>query len=120
MSPSAQRWIGWSRAVLVFVAVSYVFLGIAMVPLFPLMSQEDGSNLPRAFTLGLGLFMLLVCLGIAGVNLLAAWGLGGRKKWAWILTLILGGMYAPTACLPFGVVLLYAMLHKEGREAFDA
>lgn len=120
MTEPKSRFITWSQITLVFVGVCYILLGIVMVPLFPLMAAEDGAELPPALSWGFGLFILLVSGAFGLLNFVAAWGLGRRAKWAWIMTLILGGIYAPSGCMPFGAFLLYAMLNAEGRAQFDA
>lgn len=117
MPPS--RTITWAQVTLVFVGVCYMLLGVVMVPLFPMMAAADGNELPAGLSLIFSLFILAVAGGFGLLNFVAAWGLGRRAKWAWIMTLILGGIYAPSGCMPFGVFLLYAMLNAEGRAQFE-
>ncbi|MCK6505614.1 hypothetical protein L6R53_19815 [Myxococcota bacterium] len=114
-----SRFITWSQVTLVFVGACYLLLGIVMIPLFPMMAAADGNEVPPAVALGFSLFILVVAAGFGLLNFVAAWGLGRRAKWAWIMTIILGGIYAPSGCMPFGVLLLYAMLNAEGRAQFE-
>lgn len=114
------RWITWTQIALVFVGLCYVVLGLVFLPLFPVLIAADGGDAPpAAFTLALSIIMLLVCLGFGAGNFVVAWGLSRRAKWAWILALVLGGIYAPSGCLPFGVLVLYGMLNGDTRALFD-
>ncbi len=107
-----------ARGTLWFCGAVYLLLGlVSLLMVVPLM-LEGGEGI--VVGLIMGVFMLAICGGIAAVNFVAAWGLGARKKWAWIVTIILGALYAPTGCLPLGVLLLYAMLRSGFKEAYDA
>ena len=64
----------------------------------------------------------LLVVGIAcGVgNFVIARGLSQRKKWAWIAGVVVGCIYAPSGCVPFGVVVLYALLRTGVKDAYEA
>ncbi len=108
-------WIKWSRICLIFVGICYCALGIVFSPLLFL-----DPEVPLAFQLLMVALLLVVGVGVGVVNFLAAWGLGRGNKWGWIVTIILGATYAPSGCLPFGVLLLVAMLRKEVRDVYLA
>jgi hypothetical protein len=112
-------WVGHAQSVLWFVGACYVLLGIVFMPLYGWgMSQDMPPEVGVPFAIVTGLLGLVCCGGFGVVNFVAAWGLGLRAKWAWILTLCLGAIYLTSACLPFGAVLLYAMLEDNGRKLF--
>ena len=106
-------WVKWTRVCLIFVGICYCALGIVFSPVIFL-----DPELPLAFQLFFVALLLLFGVGIGIVNFVAAWGLGRGAKWAWITTVILGATYAPSGCLPFGVLFLIAMLKTDVREAF--
>ena len=107
-------WVKVSQAVLVGVGAIYVLLGVGVGAIYTLVPLMLAAEEPDALVmLPFGILMLLCCAGFGIVNMVAAWGLGGRHKWGWILSLILGAMYLTSACMPFGAVLMYALLVDE-------
>ena len=60
----------------------------------------------------------LVVLSVALVNLGAMWGLARGKRWAWIGSVVLGGLYSISCCFPIGVLLLIALLRAPVREPY--
>lgn len=115
-SPAGARWVRITQGTLVFVGLTYFLLGIVMVPLAPFM-LETGEGDP--FAMAFAAVMFLVCAGFGAFNLVVVWGLGSRAKWAWIAGLILGAMYAPSGCMPFGALILYGLLNADGKAEFD-
>lgn len=112
------RYARWS---LVFCGTMYVLLGLGFSGLFILMPLlEPQKGFPLLFGAVLGFFALLLCAGLGVVNFLVARDLARGRKWAWIGGLILGALYAPSICLPFGVLILYALLRESIRRAFEA
>src|SRR5688572_4224084 len=114
-------WVNYSRYTLWFCGVAYVLLGIGLGPLMaaplfldPSIPEGMGTGLAIGFTL----FSLVLCGGFGLVNFVAASGLGRGAKWGWILSLVLGAIYLPTACLPFGGVLMFGMLNDRTRKLF--
>ena len=106
-------WIKWTRICLIFVGICYCGLGIVFSPLVFV-----DPEMPLAFQLFFVALLLVFGVGIGAVNFAAAWGLAKGAKWAWITTVILGATYAPSGCLPFGVLILIAMLKTDVREAY--
>lgn len=117
----ALPWIRFSQFVLMFCGAAYVLIGLIFGPLMVVVMWADpelDNALGLAIGTGTGLLVLVLCVGVGVFNLVTAWGLAKRRKWAWISAIILGAMYAPSICLPFGVILLYGMLNPETRSAF--
>lgn len=113
-------WITAARWTLIITGVFYVLFGIALgpTPLMRMILESDGKEIPDSLFYGIGAVVLVLCGGIGVANFVAAWGLKNRRKWAWVLTVIFGGLYAPSGCLPFGVILLVATLREDARIAF--
>jgi hypothetical protein len=120
IDPLSLPWVRWSRMILWVTGGLYLLLGVGMVPLLALLLLADGSAAQEDVVGGIvgGLCAAVVGVFFGGVNFVAARGLARGDKWAWITTLIIGGIYAPSGCLPFGVALLYGMLQDDVREAF--
>jgi len=93
----------WITAVwwtLVGSGIIYLMVGLAAGPLLALReAQESGEPLLAVL---FGVIFFVGCGGFAAVNFVAAWGLDRRAKWAWIVALLVGGMYAASACCLFG------------------
>lgn len=67
---------------------------------------------------GLAIFLLLFCFGLAvGVEVLMA-GLRKRRFWAWIVGIIVSGVYVPSVFLPLGALGLWGLLAAGSRKAF--
>ena len=113
------QWTLW------FCGAMYILLGLGLVlafslPLVIASSQQSGAEGGIVMAIVMALVMFAVCGGIAAANFAAAWGLGKRKGWAWVLTLIIGALYAPSGCMPLGALLLYAMLRTGFKDAYEA
>ena len=111
-------WVLAARYMLWLCGATYLLLGLGSLGLFvamPLLADPSEDFPPLVFWIPFALLSFGLTLVVALVNLAAAIGLGRGKRWAWIVTLILGATYAPSACLPFGAVLLYAMLNERTR-----
>lgn len=117
---SDLEWVKYTRWTLWFCAASYVLLGAIFSGVFVLALSADpemeGASL--VFALPMGLFMFASCAMIGAVNVLAAHGLAMGARWGWILALVLGGIYAPSGCMPVGAVILYGLLNERVRKAF--
>jgi hypothetical protein len=113
-------WIGYARSTLWFCGLVYIVLGLALGPLMglPMLSDPDTRTMGIVLTLVYTVVCLVFCGGFGVFNLAAASGLGRGKKWAWIAAVAIGGIYAPSACCLFGVVLLYGMLNDKTRRLF--
>lgn len=117
---SELPWVGYARAVLLFLGWSYFLLGLSLPVLYGGMGYVDpeigpeGAPFMAVAGLCLGMFVWL----FAAPMIAGAWGLKRGKKWAWFIAVITGGIMAPSACFPFGVLLLFAMLQEDVRKAF--
>lgn len=114
--------MGLARIALWVAAAFYGLLGLAMPPLlymsFSLDPDFQGDPAAPWFGAVFGAFGGLCCGGVGVLNAAVAVGLGRGSKWAWIGGLILGGMYLPSICLPFGAVIYLALLQTEARALF--
>lgn len=124
---ATDGWLKWTLVVLRFVGVAYIALGVCTGGLFlmPVMLAGSPDTPPeladQAIAYGATApLMLLLAVAIAVVNFVVASALAKRKPWAWIVALVLGGIYAPSICLPFGAVILYALLRPGFKSAYDA
>lgn len=123
---STDGWLKWTVAVLRFVGVAYVALGVCLGGLFlmPMMLAGSADAPPglgeqAMINAALAPVFLLFSVAIGAVNFVVASALVKRKSWAWFGALILGGLYAPSICLPFGAVILYALLRPGVKQAYD-
>jgi hypothetical protein len=116
----AQGWIRAVRYTLIFTGVCYLLF----IPIGPLMAltRFNDPHMSTAFNLGFGigfsLIMFVICGGIAVLNFAAASGLRKGKYWAWIVGLVLGGLYAPSICLPLGTIILFGLLREDSRNLY--
>jgi hypothetical protein len=81
--------------------------------------DEPGQRpLPDPFRTVVAVASLALCGGLGGLNIVAAIGLGRRAYWGWLMALVVGAIYVPSGCLPFGAVIVYALLREDARLAF--
>ncbi len=113
-------WLRATRYALIFTGVCY-FLLIVLAPLIAWAKFND-PHVPGSFNLAFGIgfsvVMLVICGGLAALNFVAARGLAQGKRWAWIVGVVLGALYAPSICFPLGVVILYGLLREPVRKRF--
>lgn len=114
--PPLSPWVRYCRFALVLTAAGYGVIGICAIPLALFLAESDSG--PPWFGGLFGALAFVVSVGFGIVNWLAARGLAERKRWGWILAVILGGIYAPSACLPIGALLLFGLLQKEVRDTY--
>jgi uncharacterized membrane protein (DUF2068 family) len=57
-----------------------------------------------------GIVVGLIGVGFGALNVVAAWGLGQRRKWAWVVAVILTFLYLPSGCMPLGAVMAWGLL----------
>lgn len=107
-------YVLWFLGIVYFlIAVGYSLFFGAM----PMLDPELGPEaLPVFIGIAIGMFLFMMVFTIP--MFAAAIGLRRGKMWAWIITVCVGGLFAPSLCLPFGAFLLYAMLNEETRKAF--
>ena len=110
---SSSTWLMLARGSHWVCGIGYFVWGIAFAALL-----HDDPELSQAAWLGVSVCMFLVFGGFGATHILAARGLRHGAKWAWIATVILGGMYLLSACLPVGAIFLYTMLRDVERKVF--
>ena len=105
---------------LVACGLLYLVLGAAMAAVVQAggLDEPGQDPMPAGVKAAFAAAALVVSGGFGALNLLAAVGLSRRAFWGWVLALIVGGIYVPTACLPFGAVIVYALLREDARLAF--
>jgi hypothetical protein len=125
----SDPWMTWVPILLYVTGAAYVLLGLfAAVGLAfgafavsqaPTNGAQDTT--PALVIFGVeGVVLLGICGVIGAINIAAGWGFGRGMKWAWFAALIIGAMYTPSACLPFGAALLYGCLNERTRNRFLA
>lgn len=110
-------WVERSRMVLNLVGAAYLLLGLVGGPAYGLLFSQD-PTLPASFGYVMGGIVGCTGIGMGLANFVASWGLGQRAKWAWIAAVVLGAMYLPSGCMPFGGLVLYGLLQDDSRKAF--
>jgi drug/metabolite transporter (DMT)-like permease len=104
-----------------FSGVFYILLGLGLGAFFVLMPEMMGDpEMPAWFSLAMGVVMLVVSLACAVGNFVVARGLSKRKSWAWVGAVVIGGIYAPSGCILFGVLILVTVLRPGFRESYLA
>jgi hypothetical protein len=114
-------WVNYTRYALWFCGAIYFLFGLGLGPLMsapflldPTIPENMGMIMAVVFTL----VTLVICGGFALLNFIAAAGLARGAKWGWILAVVVGAIYLPSACVPFGAVILYGMLNDRTRKLF--
>lgn len=113
-------WPGYVAAALVLAGLGYLVFAVVFPLLLDFAMELDRqagkpTPPPEGRAVMFGVFALL-CAGFAAVNFVGAWGVKKRTKWGWIVGICLGGLYAPSICLPFGAVILYGLLNERTRK----
>jgi len=119
-SPADFPWVQYTRYTLIFTGIAYVVLGMAIGPLFFFMSQleKNSEEFPPGLAILLGVISFFFCAAFGAVNFVASYGLRTGRKWGWIMSVIIGGLYAPSGCMLFGVLILYGMLNDPVRRFY--
>jgi hypothetical protein len=97
----APRWIGLVAAVVVLASVVWAAIGMLLLVALLVDGGDLGSWL-----------VTVVLLGLGAAGFLTAWGLWRRRRWAWMVTLVLEGITVVQALLtaadrgPGGIVAL--------------
>ncbi len=114
------EWVRYTRWVLWFCGAAYFLMGLFMGPVFAWLSSLDapGERMPPAVMTMMTIIIFIFSGGFAALNFIAAWGLGQGRKWAWVMGVCIGGIYAPSGCLPFGGLILYGLLNDRVRKAY--
>jgi ABC-type glycerol-3-phosphate transport system permease component len=112
-----DAWFRGAIGSLWFCGVVYLLLGLFIPSFLLTLSAEDNFGPREATTLVVVFGVALAC---AVGNFVVAWALARRKSWAWIAAVVIGGLYAPSGCVIFGAVILYALLRGGVKDAYDA
>lgn len=110
-------WFRLARGALWLCGACYLLFGLVIAWIVyqrPTYVEPDTSKLITAGA------VFGVCVGCAVGNFVVAWALARRKSWAWVAGVVIGGLYAPSGCFVFGLVILYALLRGGVKEAYDA
>jgi hypothetical protein len=106
-----------AQAMLLVFGAMYFVLGGLLGAVYGGLGFLD-PEMPVVVGVGMGVFMFACSGGFGALMLASAVGLQMRARWAWVGALIVGGMFAGSACMPFGLFLLYAMLIEETRKVY--
>jgi len=96
--------------------VLYLLIAIGAVVFcvfFPADDVEEAVVLYVAF-----IAMAVLCLLLAAGIEIVVGGLKGRKFWAWVVGLIIFGLYLPSLFFPLGALGLWGLLDSGSRRAF--
>lgn len=129
--PSEQEFLEEARGdlpmvrlaslVMFFLGGVYILFGLLFGVVYSAIPFIDSSmdSAEAAFFVGFGVVFGVLMAAVFGLPMVAGgYGLRQGKMWAWILTVCVGGLFATSACMPFGIFLLYAMLNETTRNAF--
>jgi hypothetical protein len=117
-------WLSWVPMALYFSGAVYALLGIAFgvgfLGIGGLAATDGTSEGPVVAGMMIAYAVIGggLMLGWAVVNFLGGWGFSRQAKWGWFVALVMGGIYAPSACFPIGIVLLYGCLNDRTRRTF--
>lgn len=107
-------WLGYVRIILIVIGVLYVLMGLGFGGLYTAIPLLAASEDPDMLVMApIGIFMGLCIGGFGLANVVCAQGLKSRSKWAFWVSLALGGMYLGSACMPFGAAIFYGLLGDE-------
>ena len=110
-------WLRYAVLCLNIVGAAYLLLGVVGGIGYGYVFSQD-PNMGVVAGVLVGVVMFVFCAVVAIVNFVAAFFTQRKSKIGWVLGLILGGMYATSCCLPFGVVILVGMLNEKSRKIF--
>jgi len=108
---AVQHRLGMAIVCLHISAILYLLIGLLAFPLLTAL-DESGEATPTA------LFLLLTCPAmVVGIEAVV-YGLRRRKFWAWVVGIILFGLYVPSLFLPLGAFGLWGLLDEGSRAEF--
>lgn len=118
---SSDRWFRAVRPILWIGGAFYLLFGLC----FPFLmivpvAQRGGDASPPVAVVAMSFVFFSIGVACAAGHFAVARGLAKRKKWAWIGATVIGAIYAPSACLPIGLVILWAMLRTGVKESYEA
>ncbi len=119
---SNDSYFKWAIRSIWFCGTCYLLLGLlcpaSMILLYSVAPAGGGDE--QIVNLITGIVMFPVGVACAIGNFVVASALKKRKKWAWIGGLIIGLLYAPSGCMPFGALILYGLLRNGVKQAYEA
>jgi hypothetical protein len=99
-------------------AVLYVVLGILLLVIFASFPLSD-LQIPNRFWLTYGIISCLLCIALAiGVEIVV-WGLTKLKYWAWIVGIMICGLYVTSLFIILGGLGLWGLLDTGTQAAFQ-
>ncbi len=109
---SVTHRLGMATKCLHFSAVLYVLAAVALGGVAFWISTEAGAAQSQRPAL---VAVAVLCLLLATLVEVAAWGIRRRRLWAWILGLVIFGLYIPSLFLPLGALGLWGLLDAGSR-----
>jgi hypothetical protein len=108
---ASKTWL--ARLCLQICAPLSFFLGVSAVAFcfFSTARPDDALLLVGVGILGGGVALAVVCLWLAS-------GLGRRRFWAWVLSLMLFLLFLPTLYFPLGLLGLWGLLDRGTKDEF--
>jgi hypothetical protein len=102
------------------IALSIIFLIVLLyldesLGIFLFWESRDGLDLVFRLLL---IFNEILSVGFIVVPIIVASALKKRKRWAWIASWCLMGLYLPSLFFPLGLPMLIGILDKEVKEFF--
>lgn len=107
--------VGMAIVCLHLSAVLYVLLGVGLLVLV-LAIGEAGAAKSVEFLFVI--LMFLMCLALAIAIEFVVHGLHYRKKWAWIVGIVMFGIYLPSLFFPLGALGLWGLLDAGSQAEF--
>ncbi len=118
-------WMRYTPWILYVVGALYMMLGFVSVVLFggfaalvASVAQSQDDMLGAMMMVAYAASLFVVGVGFGAVNFAAGAGFGRRSKVGWFATVILGAIYLGSACMPFGLAILYGALNDRTRKSF--
>ncbi|MBN2194463.1 MAG: hypothetical protein JW751_16720 [Polyangiaceae bacterium] len=121
-SPSRQneRWLLAAEVCLAIVGGCYLLFALGglaaavVVPFTELPQQDAGAWV----LVGYGALLCVIGVALTALNFAAMVGVRRRTKWGYVLGLGLAVLYLPSGCLPFGIVIGWALFQEPNRKTF--
>ncbi len=117
-----MRYVPW---ILYVVGALYMMLALgsglmlgALGGLVATVAETSEDTVTAAMSGVYAVIMLVVCIGFGAVNFAVGAGFARGTKVAWFGAVILGAIYFGSACMPFGIAILYGALNDRTRKAF--
>lgn len=119
-SPDPAPSLRAAAALLVLLAIGEVLFGLFQAPLLIVGAAADPGWLPIVAA-GRGALLtgivVLLCVGLAVLDVVAAVGLLNRRPWGWALAVVTTLLRIPSACSPAAIAVLWLIGRAEVRSA---